>query len=250
MKQQAKEYVISAVEYVSRLGKLGWCLVFLTLGSFILAMISQVQKKELYAPSWVWLVLLGVGLIVTPFIAFHHQRMDAVKAKAEFETRTASLEERLSDIEDKRPAVEVEPRKEHTRAGMRVTNTGQNAAMFSVRVVKLEAEGLRMIHAGRELQHIVPYDARWKEYPNKSEYALKGGDSYDIELFKASGEGGLEIYSANETHQGIILPDNDKEIKIVVKVFSEPKLKQPFERTYLLHFNQEGAWDRFEEVKP
>jgi hypothetical protein len=201
---------------------------------------SAVADAKGLAPSVPWKWLTPVAIVV--FAVFVYWGW-------------ASISLRLRRLEDTRPTVEVAPRREHTRAGIRVTNKGQHEAKFAVHVLSLRAEGLMMTHVGRDLEHIVPYDARWKEYLNKPEYPLKADDFYDIELLKTDGEveekrerkERLEIYTANETHQSTIPFDTD--IKVVVKVVSEPKLKTPLESSYLLHFDQNGCWDRFEEVQ-
>lgn len=166
--------------------------------------------------------------------------------------RLNDLTQHIKRLEEVCPSIEVTPKWEATRACLSVKNGGEHRASFQVKVLGLSAPSLTMTDAGRDLQHILPYDARWKEYIDEPSYDLIGGDNYDIELLKTDGlcedgKEGLEIYTANETHRGRV--SVGEEISVTLKVITEPKPKRPFQRSFRLHFDGAGHWDKFEEVK-
>jgi len=88
----------SLKEYITSLGRWVW----VVLVDFILAGVGAYLDISNAAPipTWVWLTLLLIGLIVAPFVAFHKLRLqrDELKSQLDDKSRRQSIKDALSEF--------------------------------------------------------------------------------------------------------------------------------------------------------
>ena len=155
---------------------------------------------------------------------------------------------RRQQLEDMQPAVQVTPKYERSEAWLVLKNLGEHEASFRVNVLRLGAEGLTL----ETKQHLPQFFAKWRFQRDSPDNRLMSGASEEIAIAKTEGQHpdkteGLNIFSAYETFS-VEVP-LAATIELDIEVLAEPKLKRPYRRTYVMHFDKDGNWDKFEEEK-
>lgn len=191
-------------------------------------------------PPW---LLIAVGLailVVTPFIVFHKVRV-----------KRDELKDKLADLENQRPTVEVTPNCKGEIVRLRLENTGYNIASFKVQIVSWK--GIPLTEPAMSL----PYYARWKHRGNVSEIDLHPKESWDLDIIKYEGE----TLDDDEKKNGrlrkvqIICPD-DLQSKITIRsvlnfsirILASPELRDRPERAYRMTIGSKG-WTQFSEIE-
>lgn len=166
---------------------------------------------------------------------------------------------KLREHENIHPIAKVTPRYERYFAYLEVENTGQNRASFGVQV--LQWQGIERL--APEMRG--SYRAKWQNNlnnPYAAVYELIPSQSNRLLLIQAAGEflnekdttdksqHNVEMPSEFETRTGLVRLNN--EVKVAIKVFSDPRLKIPVQRTYILSLDivdGKEVWTQFRELK-
>ncbi len=190
-------------------------------------------------PMWAWLVPLILGLVVAPFLSFHKVRV-----------KRDELKNKLADLENQRPTVEVTPYCEGKFARLRVTNTGQHRASFKVQIVSWKGIPLT------EPPMSFPYYARWQNRGSISEIDLHPKESWDLEIIQYEGKTLDDEGKDNRRLRKVkITCPNNLESKITIRsvlkcsirILANPELRDRAERTYRMTIGSKG-WAQFQEL--
>jgi hypothetical protein len=104
----------SLTEYITALGHWGWVVLVDILSGGTGAYLDISGKWGF--PTWLWLSMLGVALIIVPFIVFHKRRLIWEK----------TLEE-LNAIKNQRPEIDTAISKQNNDFDIEVLNKGEDA---------------------------------------------------------------------------------------------------------------------------
>jgi len=93
------EIIRSIAKYITNLGISGWLLMglnlFTALGAFEFYTKTTILQNF---PAWGWLLFLIIGLLLTPFVAFHRMR---IRLQSVTETRARELARLILEARDK-----------------------------------------------------------------------------------------------------------------------------------------------------
>lgn len=106
-------------------------------------------------PTWLWLIMLGVAVIIVPFIAFHKRRLIWEKTQNE-----------LDEIKNERPKIETIVREQRDDFDIEVVNKGEGAE-FEAQVEILSGGSFVL-----SLPHY--YSAYWEKTKNDKTELKKG----------------------------------------------------------------------------
>jgi len=104
----------SFTEYITALGHWGW-IVLVDIFSGISGAYLDVSDTWGF-PTWLWIILLGIALVLVPFIAFHRLRI-----------KRDDIQGTLDSIKNAMPEIIVEPKVRDNCAYLEVRNTGTEA---------------------------------------------------------------------------------------------------------------------------
>lgn len=208
-----------------------------TAATLVVTVNDVAQRKSVI---WYWPALSLMGFIVFCAFVYYGWLSEYRKAKG---------------LEDKQPSALVTPMCEGYFAYLRIENTGENQASFGVQI--LQWQGIEKLAS--EIRG--NYNARWLNSTGPT-CELASDQSNRIRLIEAGGEflnekdhtdknhHNVLLHSEFETQTGLVRLSN--EIKVTVKIFSSPRLKEPVQRTYTLSLGMvdgKEVWTQFKELK-
>lgn len=218
---------VSLTEYIKSLGRWGWVvLVGILAGVYGLA--SSIWDVPLIIPSWLWILLLFVGLTIVPFIPFHKLRLEKLR-----------VEEKLEAFENSLPSIIVTLYSTHNCVQLCVANNGA-AAEFMAKAEKVEAGQLSGISwpinwdgSSSEKQSIFKGSSHILNIASRviGGYVGPGSDVPFVRFHSSKQSLGIEMGKETYTDH-IDLPRGESLAEIQVTITSNPQLRSPFHERY------------------
>jgi hypothetical protein len=184
--------------------------------------------------SWFWPTCAAIGFVIFAALVYYGWYSEW---------------RHVQRLEDESPIVDIKPRYIGRKAWFDVTNTGAHSANF---ILRLRLEGAKVVGINEES---FTFDAKWRHTKDSPTLELMSNNTHEIDAVESQGiqgfeekekREGLNVFTAFET-KGAVMP-LDGILSCQVVVFSEPPLKQPFDKTYILRLSKDGSWKEFSEV--